>query len=118
MLVLTGRAATQDGRPDRVALQARGPLLQVALSVLDQQADILSSRGEDVPVVNGLALIDSGASATCIDDGAAVGARLPAVDTARMSSASGSSDVSVYAEKITLVQPDGTGGTGAVINAH
>ena len=73
MLVLTGRAATQDGRPDRVALQARGPL-QVALSVLDQQADILSSRGEDVPVVNGLALIDSGASATCIDDRAAVGA--------------------------------------------
>lgn len=35
-----------------------------------------------------------------------------------MSSASGSSDVSVYAGKITLVQPDGTGGTGAVINAH
>ncbi|MXW16568.1 MAG: hypothetical protein F4123_10950 [Gemmatimonadetes bacterium] len=50
MLVLTGRAATQDGGPDRAGLQARGPLLQVALSVLDQQADILSSRGEALGV--------------------------------------------------------------------
>lgn len=118
MLVLTGRAATQDGKPDRAGLQARGPLLQVALSALDQQADILTSRGVEVPVVTGLALIDSGASATCIDDAAAAGARLPAVDTARMSSASGSSEVGVYAGKITLVQPGGQRGTGAVINAH
>ena len=92
MLVLTGRAATQDGKPDRAALQAKGPLLQVSLSVLDPQADILTSRGEEIPFVSGLALIDSGASATCIDDAAAVGARLPAVDTARMASASGSSE--------------------------
>ena len=61
MLVLTGRAATQDGKPDRAALQTRGPVLQVALSVLDQQAGILTDRGEEVPVVTGLALIDSGA---------------------------------------------------------
>ena len=92
MLVLTGRAATQDGKPDWASLQAKGPLLQVSLSVLDPQADILTSRGEEIPFVNGLALIDSGASATCIDDAAAVGARLPAVDTARMASASGSSE--------------------------
>ena len=52
--------------------------------MLDPQADILTSRGEEIPFVSGLALIDSGASATCIDDAAAVGARLPAVDTARM----------------------------------
>lgn len=99
-------------------LQARGPLLQVALSVLDPQAAVLTERGEVVPVVSGLALIDTGASTTCVDDAAANEARLPAVDTARMSSASGPSQVSVYAGKIALVQPSGSDGTSAVIDAH
>ncbi len=85
-----------------------GPLLTVTVSVLDQQADIRRRRGDEIPVVEGLALIDSGASATCIDDEVAMRAGLPAVDTARMSSASGPSEVSVYAGKITLVQRGST----------
>ena len=76
----------------------RGPVIQVSVSVEQTIAQQLLQSGSAVPPpVTGYALIDTGASMTCIDDVAAQELRLPVIDVARMASASHhSTDCNVY----------------------
>lgn len=105
MLTLTGNASGPDGRPVPAALVQRGPVLEVAVSVTDEHRKALAKHGEPEPnVVTGLALIDTGASVTCIDDSVAIDAGLPVVDKGRISSATDTPEASVYAGRIVLVQ--------------
>ena len=105
MLTLTGGATDPNGRPFPPGLVERGPVLRVVVSVTDEHAKILAEHGEPNPnTVPGLALIDTGALVTCIDDSVAVDAGLPVVDKGRISSATDTPEVSVYAGKIVLVQ--------------
>jgi predicted aspartyl protease len=63
--------------------------VQVSITVEQTIAQTLVQQGKSVPTpIAGWALIDTGASVTCIDEEAAVGLGLPVVDQVVMSSAS------------------------------
>lgn len=72
----------------QVALMLRGPILQVTITVEENVGKGLLAQGKPVPTpVSGMALIDTGATNTCIDDQAAQSLVLPIIDVARMTSA-------------------------------
>ncbi len=90
---LTAQAEAADGSktalPPALALQQRGPIVQVSVSVEHNIAQQLLQKGQTPPgPVTGIALIDSGASSTCIDDDAAQKLNLPAIDVVTVASAS------------------------------
>jgi predicted aspartyl protease len=66
----------------------RGPVLQVTVTIEQNAAKALLAQGKTVPSKAGLALIDTGASNTCIDDQAAKELGLPVIDIGNMQSAS------------------------------
>lgn len=75
--------------PPQAALLQRGPLVQVTVSVGQAIAQqILQSGGTLPPPQSGLALIDTGATSTCVDDAAAQQLKLPAIDVVTVASAS------------------------------
>ena len=70
---LAGQAQTPDGQtiaiPPPVVLQQRGPVVQVSLTVAETVAQALAQQGSTLPIPRtGWALIDTGASVTCIDE--------------------------------------------------
>jgi predicted aspartyl protease len=71
-----------------VALQMRGPVVQVTVTIEQNAGKALLSQGKAVPTKTGLALIDTGASNTCIDEQAAKDLGLPVIDVGSMQSAS------------------------------
>lgn len=73
----------------RVALAQVGPLVQVVVSMGRAYAKQLTIAGQMVPPpIGGNALIDTGASSTCIDDDVAQQLQLPAIDAIPIMSAS------------------------------
>lgn len=83
---------TPDGKtvnvPPAIALQGRGPVLQVTITIEQNAGKALTSLGKAVPPLRaGLALIDTGASNTCIDEQAAKELGLPVIDVGSMLSA-------------------------------
>ena len=75
--------------PPLVALQQRGPVVQVTVSVEQNIAQQILAQGLSLPAPErGLALIDTGATSTCIDDTAAATLNLPVVDVVTVASAS------------------------------
>jgi predicted aspartyl protease len=71
-----------------VALHRRGPVVQVNVTIEQNAGKALLAQGKAVPSPKvGFALIDTGASNTCIDDDAAKELGLPVVDVAKMTSA-------------------------------
>ena len=90
---LSGQGTAPDGKlvqiPPTIALQQRGPVVQVSISLEQSYAMALTQQGKSAPPPEvGLALIDTGASNTCIDDEAAKKMGLPVIDVGTMSSAS------------------------------
>ena len=93
MPILNGnaRSKTRDGdvRPAQEALAAAGALIPVTITLSDEGQLAYAAQGEKPPeAVNGMALVDTGASHTCFDSAAAARARLPIVGVGRMHSAS------------------------------
>lgn len=88
--------------PATQALAQRDPVLTVSLRPLEEQNRAMIERGETVPTaVEGLALVDTGASRTCVDKDAASRAGLNEIDRASISSASHSAHgVPVFACEI------------------
>ncbi|HXE63245.1 MAG TPA: retroviral-like aspartic protease family protein [Bryobacteraceae bacterium] len=75
--------------PPPILMQQRGPVAQVSVGIAQVYAQSLTAAGTPVPApVSGWALIDTGASMTCIDDAIAQKLGLPAIDRAKMASAS------------------------------
>jgi hypothetical protein len=71
-----------------IALHGRGPVVQVTVTIEQNAGKGLLSQGKALPTPRvGLALIDTGASGTCIDDQAAQELGLPIIDVAKMTSA-------------------------------
>ena len=69
---------TKDGQklslPPAFALLQRGPIVQVSVAVGQAIAEQLLQQGQQVPApMAGIALIDTGATTTCIDDEVAQG---------------------------------------------
>lgn len=98
----------QQGNPVSVhpsmALQQAGPLVQVILSPLEDQIELLTKSGQKVPQpVTGHGLIDTGASATCIDQKAATMAGLAVVDSGPLHSATHANEiVPIYAGRFAI----------------
>lgn len=107
-----GQGKDQNGHtfklPPQIGLIQRGPVVQVTVS-LDQTmaAQILQSGGALPPPVTGYALIDTGASVTCIDDAAAQKLGLPVIDVANIASAShASTQQNVYPMHMEITGAD------------
>jgi predicted aspartyl protease len=74
--------------PPAHALVLRGPVIQVTVSLEQNAAKALLAQGKAVPTKSGLALIDTGASNTCVDAQVAQELGLPVIDVGSMQSAS------------------------------
>jgi predicted aspartyl protease len=104
-----GQGETVDGKivriPPAVALQQRGPIVQVMIGLAQTFADQLLQQGTALPSpVSGHALIDTGASTTCVDDTIAQFMGLPAIDVVTMASAShASTQQNVYPIHMQIV---------------
>lgn len=96
MPILHSQIAGQGKAPDgkivqlapAIALVMRGPCLQVTVTIEQNAGKALLAQGKSVPTKTGLALIDTGASNTCIDEQAAKELGLPVIDVGSMQSAS------------------------------
>lgn len=104
-----GQAKTPDGStvdlPPRDEHIPRGPCIQVTVAVAQAIAQQLLHEGGPLPAPrSGFALIDTGASVTCIDDGTAQAMGLPVIDVATMTSAShAATQQNVYPIQIEIV---------------
>lgn len=105
----TGQRQAPDGSmvdlPPSFVLINRGPVVQVSITVSQAIASQLLQAGRTVPTpLSGLALIDTGASNTCIDEVIAQQLQLPVVNQVQMASASHSStNANVYPARIEIV---------------
>jgi predicted aspartyl protease len=78
--------------------------VQITLGLAENIAQQLVQQGKTVPEpIAGWALIDTGASSTCIDDSAAQRLKLPVIDRGRMSSATHDAiEVNIYPALISI----------------
>ncbi len=79
---IAAQAKTADGKVVQLApaaaLQLRGPILQVSITIEQNAGKGLVAQGKTLPTPkSGLALIDTGASNTCVDEQAAKDLGLP-----------------------------------------
>jgi predicted aspartyl protease len=88
----------------RDALLLRGPVFQVTVGLAENVAQQLIQQGLAVPEpIAGWALLDTGASSTCVDDATAQKLKLPIIDKAKMSSATHEAiEVNVYPALISF----------------
>lgn len=109
----TDKSGNKTKLAPKEALLLRGPVFQVTLGVADIVAQQLIQQGQAVPEpIAGWALLDTGASSTCIDDAAAQKLNLPVIDQGKMSSATHEAfDVNIYPALISFT------GTPIKVNA-
>lgn len=102
----------------RLALQQRGPVIQVTVSLAQASAQALVQAGQTAPApISGLALIDTGASHTCIDRTAAQTMGLSIINVVNMTSATHANEpcnvhpisIEVAGANITIETPDALG---------
>ena len=82
---LGAQVKAPDGRiiqlPPALALHNRGPVVQVTVTIEQSAGKGLLAQGKTIPTPKpGLALIDTGATGTCIDEQAAKDLGLPIID--------------------------------------
>ena len=100
---------TPDGKviqiPPSLALLQGGPTVQVIIGIAQIFADQLLQQGQTLPQpISGNALIDTGASMTCIDDLSAQNLGLPVIDVVQMTSAShAATQQNVYPIQVQIV---------------
>lgn len=89
--------------PAPQALMDAGPILQVQLTVLDEQAELLRQEGKPVPSFEGHVMIDTGAKRTAVDIAVAEEVGLPVKGRATLYSVSEQNViVPVFAGKLTI----------------
>jgi len=100
-----GKTQGADGKPQvvppAVVLQHMGPFLQVAVAVHPQHAEKLITQGQQPPeAVTGMALIDTGASITAVDEAVCQKLGLTPTGVIPMSHAGGSEQRNCYSIQI------------------
>lgn len=106
---INAKAKAPDGSdvqvPPQHAMTARGPILQVNVTVISSVAQQIVQQGKELPSpIAGLALVDTGASTTCIDDEVAQKIGAPVIDKVNMCSASHSNTVAnVYPMRFEIL---------------
>jgi predicted aspartyl protease len=88
----TGQGTNPQGQTvqiePKIVLQNRGPIIQVTVALAAPFAQSLQQAGQTVPApISGWALVDTGASDTCIDGGHAQQMGLPVIDVVNLTSA-------------------------------
>ena len=105
---LGAEGKTPDGKtiqfPPAVGLQQRGPVIQVTVTIEQNAGKGLLAQGKSLPTPKpGLALIDTGATGTCIDEQAAQELGLPVIDVVKMTSAThADQEAKVYPIQISI----------------
>lgn len=91
--------------PPSIGLQRQGPCVQVSIGLAQSIASQLLQQGQTLPKpISGIALIDTGASSTCIDSNVAQQLQLPVVNVVNVASASHTSTKqNVYPIQIEVV---------------
>lgn len=112
MPILNSRTEIQvnakDGNPvvlsPTLVLRQFGPRVVITLTPLEAQLRTFADRGESPPTpVTGWALIDTGASVTCVDRSAAENAGFALVDSGPMASATHDNEiVPIFAGRMKL----------------
>lgn len=109
MPILHSQTMAQSKTPDgktvnvhpAIALQGRGPVLQVTITIEQNAGKTLAGQGKALPTPKaGIALIDTGASNTCIDEQAAQELGLPIIDVGSMMSATHKVPCNIYPVQI------------------
>ena len=89
---IAGQGKTPDGKtfqvPAAMALQQRGPIIPISVTIEQNMGKTLAQQGKNVPTKQGIALFDTGATQSAIDDQVAQELGLPVVDVGKMTSAS------------------------------
>src|SRR2546430_7833198 len=90
--------------PPSIALASKGPEVQISVTIADQIAQQLIIQGKQIPPPKaGAAIIDTGASMTCLDEEIAKELQLPVVNVVNLSSASHASPkANVYPIRIQI----------------
>jgi predicted aspartyl protease len=105
---LAAQAKTPDGKTvsinPNIALHQRGPIIQVSVTIEQNAGKGLVAQGKPLPTPRtGLALIDTGATGTCIDEKVAQELGLPIIDVGKMTSAThADQQCSVYPVQINV----------------
>lgn len=91
--------------PGNLVLFRSGPCMQVSISVAEPVAVQLLQQGKKLPApISGMALVDTGASTTCIDETVAQKLLLPVTDVVMVASAShAATQQNVYPARIEVV---------------
>ena len=66
----------------------RGPVAPVTISLAASAAKALAAKGQTPASAQGLAMFDTGATSTCIDEEVAAQLKLPTIDIGKITSAS------------------------------
>ncbi len=96
---LTEAGFVKDGKPDRDTLVSLGPSIQVAVGSVSSDGFTISGES-DAETVH--ALIDTGASESCIDQELAEKLNLVLVDIQKVSGVSGIQDHNVYMASVHI----------------
>jgi predicted aspartyl protease len=91
--------------PPPQILTLQGPRIQVNVSLAQTVAQQLVQQGISIaPPMSGMALIDTGASSTCVDAQAAQQLQLPVIDVVQLASAShAATQCNVYPVHIEMI---------------
>ena len=89
-----------DGKPSRAHLRLLGPTTQVVVSLLGDPPATESDEEPRTQTVR--ALIDTGASVSCIDDQLAKDLGLPVVDVQAIAGSDGTADHDVYMARVSI----------------
>lgn len=116
------RAADGEQRPSPEMLATDGPIVPVTLTLTEETSRAYVERGESLPEpVSGFAMIDTGATRTCLDEASARRAGFPITGIALMASATHANhEVPVFNGRIVMVGSfniDVVGGLGANLTA-
>ena len=103
-----------EGRPEQLVIY--GPTLLVEIG-FDSNFRVGIPNRPDLPPDQFHALVDTGASPTCIDSGLAVALNLPVVDRQEVAGALGAGRVNVYLAQI-FVPGIGATFSGRFVGAH
>jgi len=93
--------SSKDGSADNVTLENVGPTIQVTITYAPDGKEIPDNK---IKVVD--ALVDTGATQTCIDNQLAIDLELPVVDVQQIGGAGGISEHNVYMAHVVIPNLD------------
>ena len=92
-----------DKKLNTLALQSRGPIMNVEVSVPTSLAEVWGKQGEKIPPPQaGIALLDSGASNTCVDRDVVEKLGIPSIGIQRVYTPQGSQEQNKYPARIAF----------------